>query len=69
MQQLVGKNLSVIPIRFKQCFREIKEYIFFEISAVRTGVYAYMDATQHAKKKNKQINKQMSKIEHILHFL
>ena len=58
MQQLVGKNLSVIPIRFKQCFREIKEYIFFEISAVRTGVYAYMDATQHAKKKtNKLTNK------------
>ena len=65
MQQLVAKSS---PFDANNVFGKIKEYIFFEISAVRTGVCAYMEATQHGKKKNKQMNKQMSKIEDILHF-
>ena len=55
MQQLVAKSS---PFDANNVFGKIKEYIFFEISAVRTGVCAYMDATQHGKKKqtNEQTN-------------
>ena len=50
MQQLVAKIYLSSPFDANNVYGTIKEYIFFEISAVRTGVCAYMDATQHAKK-------------------